>query len=364
MCRRSSRSSRTDARRPRWRPAVPALLACVLALAAFSAPAPTPAWADTAPDEAFRPQIRLSPDGKTASMTLDVLTYNIEGVPRRGGRKRRLREIGERLEALRQAGTAPDIVLFQEMFSDAAASAVRSAGYPSLATGPTRRQRRTLPAWGDRPGHKWRRGELGLRLVGSGLAIASAYPIVRSASEPFSGRACAGFDCLANKGALFASVRIPGAPGELGVFNTHMNAQGASRVPARRHLPVHHAQVRELSDFMERERAGDEPVILGGDFNMRGSEARFEVFQASQPLELVHQYCLAGGGCEVRMSWDGDEPWMDTQDLQLFQSGARMTIRPLRVEAMFDGRPDGPALSDHDGFRVVYELSWPVRSAR
>lgn len=51
---------------------------------------------------------------------------------------------------------------------------------------------------------------------------------------------------------------------------------------------------------------------------------------------------------------------METQDLQLFRSGSQMTIRPVRVEAMFDGEENGPQLSDHDGVRVVYEISWPV----
>jgi endonuclease/exonuclease/phosphatase family metal-dependent hydrolase len=293
-----------------------------------------------------------------------VLTYNVEGVPRRAGRKRQLREIGARLDALRQAGDGPDIILVQEMFSRSARAGVRRAGYPNLVTGPSRTQRRTLPAHGERKGHKWRKGEWGLRFVGSGLAIASVYPIVDHASEPFSRRACAGLDCLSNKGTLFARVSIPGVPDSLEVFNTHMNAQGASGVRRRRHTQVHHAQVRELADFMAQRRDPQRPVILGGDFNMRNSETRFEAFHASQPLELVHQHCLEiPGRCDVEMSWDGDAPWMDTQDLQLFRSGARVRIRPVRVSAMFDGRPDSPALSDHDGFRVVYELSWSVGAA-
>ena len=60
------------------------------------------------------------------------------------------------------------------------------------------------------------------------------------------------------------------------------------------------------------------------------------------------------------MSWDGDAPWMDTQDLQLFAPGREVTVRPVRVEAMFDGSEGSPRLSDHDGFRVVYEIAWPV----
>lgn len=321
---------------------------------------PVAAAPDSSP-QGRRPDIWLSPDGKTASITLDVLTYNIEGVPRRAGRARQLREIGARLDALRKSEDGPDIVLFQELFSSAARAGVERAAYPALVAGPSRTQRRTLPAWGDRRGHKWRKGEWGLHLVGSGLAISSVYPIVEHASEPFSRRACAGLDCLSNKGALFASVSIPGVPDGLDVFNTHMNAQGASRVPSRRHMPVHRAQVRELSDFMTQRHDPRRPVILGGDFNMRRSELRFETFQSSQPLQLVHQYCREEAGlCEVEMSWDGDAPWLDTQDLQLFRSGARVDIRPVHAAAMFDGRPDSPALSDHDGFRVVYRLSWSL----
>ena len=41
--------------------------------------------------------------------------------------------------------------------------------------------------------------------------------------------------------------------------------------------------------------------------------------------------------------------------------GDTVSVRPLRVEAMFDGGESGPELSDHDGFLVTYELSWPRR---
>jgi hypothetical protein len=54
---------------------------------------------------------------------------------------------------------------------------------------------------------------------------------------------------------------------------------------------------------------------------------------------------------------------MDTQDLQLFSSGEIVTVRPIRVEAVFDGSPGSPRLSDHDGFRVTYRLSWPAEAS-
>lgn len=307
-------------------------------------------------------EIRTSPDGRTASTTLDVLTYNLEGVPRRKGRKAELREIGELLNALRKSGEGPDVILFQERFRKSARKAVAAAGYAAVVAGPSRTQRRTLPRWGERRGHKLRRGEWGLKLASSGLAIASAYPIEDPVSEPYSNRACAGLDCLSNKGALTASLRIPGVPEPLQVFNTHMNAQRASRVGQARFTAAHHAQVRELADFIAAEHNPQRPVILGGDFNMRHSEVRYELFKASQPFQLVHQACqVKGSGCKVEMSWDGDAPWLDTQDLQLFGDGAQVKVRPVRVRAIFDGRADSPRLSDHDGFLVTYELSWPAR---
>jgi hypothetical protein len=63
------------------------------------------------------------------------------------------------------------------------------------------------------------------------------------------------------------------------------------------------------------------------------------------------------------MSWDGDAPWLDTQDLQGFDNGALVAVRPLRVEAKFDGPSTGGKLSDHDGYEVTYRLSWPRDSS-
>lgn len=342
--------------------ALPALL---LASAMLGGCASLPAPRTHACAQSERPETRLSADGRTASTTLDVLTYNIEGLPwpARSGRSAQLREIGETLRRLREAGNAPDVVLFQEMFSGPAVKAVTGADYPALAAGPARKQRSVYKAEAELPGRaKPRKGEIGLRFMTSGLAIASRYPIEASASDPFSRSTCAGFDCLANKGVLFARIAMPGVPVPIDVFNTHMNAQSASGVKPERHLASHNAQAVELVRFARSTWDRRNPIVFGGDFNMKHAPERYEVFRRLQPLALVHEYCLPEGQCDVKMSWDGDAPWLDTQDLQLFAPGLNASIRPVRVEAMFDGRPESPALSDHDGFRVVYEISWDVET--
>lgn len=316
-------------------------------------------------DQASSPAISIEADGR-AHMRLDVMTYNIEGLhwPARRGREAELEQIGERLAELRQAGEAPDVIVFQEMFSHAARRAVRSAGYPAEVAGPSLWKRRSLPSDGRVPGRRdWREGELGVRLASGGLAIVSRYPLVAYRAEPFSHRACAGLDCLSNKGALFARIAVPGAPDPIDVFDSHMNSRHASHAPPERTLAAHHLEARELADFIDRERDPADPAILGGDFNVRRSAARFEVLEPLEPLTLVHRYCLdAAHGCDVRLGWTDDTPWLDTEDLQFFRPGQRVDIRPVRVESMFDGAADGPVLSDHVGLRVVYDVSWAVPS--
>lgn len=305
--------------------------------------------------------------GKVASTTFDVLTFNIEGLgwPARKNRAPSLARIGALLADLNKRGQAPDVILLQEAFSQAAVDAVDRAGYPNSVWGPSRTQRKRLPADARMPGpFRWTKGETGFHLVSSGLAILSRYPIVADASEPFGKHRCAGFDCLSNKGIQHARIVIPGVPHPIDLYNTHLNAQGASRVPARRSGAAHAMQVASIARFIAATRADGSASIVGGDFNMRGSAKRMRRFEAQiGDLTLVHHYCAAPAGrCAVAVSWDGDAPWMDTEDLQLFGNGRLVRVEPVAVEAMFDGSTGSPQLSDHDGFRVRYRLSWPQRA--
>ena len=297
---------------------------------------------------------------------LDVLVYNIEGLqwPARRGRAKSLAQIGEHLRALRSAGGAPDVVLFQEAFSPAAIRAVRRTGYPEIVRGPSRKARSVYKADTKLPGRsKPLKGELGVRLLSSGLVIASRFPVLETASDAFSRTNCAGFDCLSNKGVLLARISVPGLPEPIDIITTHMNARRASKVSTKRNFAAHQAQTHEIAEFLRSESRSDRAMIFGGDFNMRRSPERYDAFRARNPLTLVHEHCLRVTTCRIVSSWDGDQPWMDTQDLQFFANGENVRITPLEVNAMFDGSPDSPRLSDHDGFRVVYRLEWTGTAA-
>src|SRR5262249_49907723 len=148
---------------------------------------------------------------------------------------------------------------------------------------------------------------------------------------------CAGYDCLASKGVMLATISIPGVPVPVQVLNTHLNSRGASGMPATRTLYAHKRQIDEISLFLKQHLQPGQPFIDGGDFNTRKSPDRFNHKIAQIPGTVVHMYCLkTRGACDVRMSWDGDAPWLDTQDLQGFASGTAVRVRPIRVEAMFD----------------------------
>ncbi|MEE4452806.1 endonuclease/exonuclease/phosphatase family protein [Novosphingobium resinovorum] len=312
--------------------------------------------------QALAPTVERAPDGVTRSTTLSVLTYNVEGLgwPARSGRADDLNRIGAHLAALRATCKAPDVVMFQEVFSGAAKKAILATGYPAIVHGPRRTTRHATLFTDKLPGRaKIGRGELGMKLTGSGLVIASSYPVLFTRDEAYGRRSCAGIDCLANKGIMLARISIPGVPAPIDLFDTHMNSRGASKAPLPRNLEAHARQAVEASAFIDRNHDDSYPIVFGGDFNMRHSAGRWENFTRYQPMELVHRACMAPqSGCDVRMSWDGDEPWVDTQDLQFFEGGDKVAITPIRVEALFDGGPAGPVLSDHDGFLVTYRLTW------
>jgi len=308
-------------------------------------------------------EIRIDPETGRHSLELDVLTYNVEGLPWpvRSGRRAALARIGSELGAMRDQGRAPHIVLIQEGFISATGELIAASGYANAVAGPDRRHRAPpSPEISDpkfRTAGRRARGERLGKWLHSGLYLLSDYPIIEHHVWPF--RHCAGFDCLANKGVLFARLDIPGLPAPLQVFNLHLNSRRASGEKLRRTNPAHRLQLDELDHFLDRVHRPSEPMVFGGDFNTRRSQERFGYLEARHPFPIVRHYCsVIVDDCEILISFDGDEPWLDTQDLIGFDSSEQVDVRPIRIEAMFDAPANGTTLSDHDGYLVRFRLSW------
>lgn len=290
------------------------------------------------------------------------MTYNVEGLPWpvRKGRGSALKRIGHELAALRSKGEEPDVVLIQEGFRDEIWDLVDDSGYPYVARGPRRGQRDanvlTKNQAADFRRVRYRGKGEGLGKWGSsGLWVLSNHPIETVMTHAY--RYCAGLDCLANKGAMLVSVRAPGLPAPVEIADTHLNSRAASGVPRRRSNQAHHLQADELKQFLRAGRTPGAPLIVGGDFNVMKAAERYDYVMADYPFEVVSQWChKRPGACDTKLSYDGDAPWLDTQDLIGFLDGDQVRVTPAAVEAAFDGAAQ-PALSDHDGYKVTFWLT-------
>ena len=304
-----------------------------------------------------------APVARTASAEVSVLTYNIRGLPWpiATGRHAALKKIGRELAALRAEGRQPDIVLIQEGFRGEVADLVKASGYRYWAQGPTRSERPRDAPPADARGFKralYRAsGEGWGKFTSAGLHVLSDAPITDVSDIVY--RYCAGLDCLANKGAMLARVALPGVPGEVDVVNTHLNSKRASRAPLKRSLEAHNLQVEELLTFINSHRAAGAPLLVGGDFNVKGSAARYDHLADARPYKVVSEFCSApASACDGQTPQHGAEPWLRSQDLQGFEAAPAVDVRPIRVDTVFGRNASGFRLSDHDGYLVRYRLTW------
>lgn len=297
------------------------------------------------------------------SVELTVLTYNVRGLPWpiATGRAKALKKIGAELAAMRKEGRQPDVVLIQEGFRSEVANLVKASGYRYWAQGPTRGERAAKKAPED--GRHYRRvryvrfGEGWGKFTSAGLHVLTDEPIVEVRNAPY--RYCAGFDCLANKGAMLVRLAPSDLPQDLDIINTHMNSRGASRVPVKRSLRAHNLQTEELNAFITNHWKAEAPLLIGGDFNVRNAPERYEYQAAERPYVVVSEFCNhPSNPCEGQPPVDGEQPWLRSQDLQAFASDGAVSVRPVRVEKVFGPQPGRRRLSDHDGYLVGYRFSW------
>ena len=336
------------------------LEAIALVATVAAAPTPVPQAAETLP----------APAVQTASTEISVLTYNVKGLPWpfATGRASALREIGRELAALRAEGRQPDIVLIQEGFRGEVADLVKASGYRYWAQGPTRSDRVRAGAppadgHGFRSRRDFRVGEGWGKFANAGLHVLSDAPITDVADVAY--RYCAGFDCLANKGAMLARIALPQVPGEIDVVNTHLNSKRASRASLKRSLQAHNLQVEELLTFIGAHRSAGAPLLVGGDFNVKGSAARYDHLADARPYKVVSEFCSApASACEGQAAQQGAEPWLRSQDLQGFEAAPAVDVRPIRVDTIFARDSSGAGLSDHDGYLVRYRLTWSPTAAQ
>ena len=300
---------------------------------------------------------------------LSVMTYNVKGLPWpiAMGRDEALDRIAERLVAMRRADRQPHIILLQETFSAEAASLATRAGYRHVAKGP-QASLRTPAAVEDGDGQylqqaRWDRGEHVGKPLDSGLMILSDYPIVGAERMAFPDVACAGFDCLANKGVLMAHLDVPGM-GRVSIVNAHLNARKAAMVPVARSQRAYSRQVGLMAGFVARHVPRGQTLILGGDMNIgkdgERQRAFFDAFaRAGLPfvtagLSGARQALDQGLLANSATRHDLIGAVRHGKDWLFARSGDGAALPVLAAETPFGTEAQGEPLSDHVGYAIHY----------
>jgi len=307
-----------------------------------------------------------------ADARLSVMTYNVEGLPWpvRFGRDEALGRIATRLRELRAAGRQPHVVMLQEAFSDGARRVGTEAGYRYIAYGPDSDDAGAAPRLAEQiafaKSSSLLSGERLGKLVGSGLQIMSDYPILAVRHMVFPSYACAGFDCLANKGAVMALIAVPGIASPVAVVDTHLNSRAASGVDRGRSLIAYRAQVDALGRFLQDNIAPHASLIVAGDFNMGKDKSRKAIMAASarrwwngaadaENWDSLHRCAAEEAACAATLSPDSRYSLRKSKDLQITSAGLSSTIRPRGISVPFGHESDGTMLSDHVGYIVYYD---------
>ncbi|KQN28358.1 hypothetical protein ASF00_10935 [Sphingomonas sp. Leaf34] len=305
----------------------------------------------------------VSPAATPAARAVTLMTYNVHGLPWPivEDRSSALQAIGDQLKIMRDRHVQPGIVAVQEAFVPEAKAIGRTAGYRYVAFGPAE------DADGARaPGDGGFVAD-GSRLVGerlgkhvdSGLAIFSDYPIV--AVRRMAYPVCAGYDCLANKGALAALIAVPGIATPILVIDTHLNSNGASGAANTRAIYAYRRQLDLLSNFIAALGAGDRPVLVAGDFNVGRDLARrahfdLRMFGGSDLLQAAAVTCSTAPACPVAQPLAMAESLGRAKDWLMYRASPTIAITPIALAAPFGRRADGSMLSDHIGIVAQYRI--------
>ncbi len=298
-----------------------------------------------------------SASGET--VTLRVLSYNVNDLPWPVGKKRKkqLKYIGNELAQRRLDGTAPDVVVLQEAFTDRSKKLIEKAGYPYVIKGPGRRKDKgsTEQAGGKIRMKAENRGTTSKAYVGSGLYVLSRYPIIDTKYELF-GHYCTGGDCMANKAIILVRVQLPGMAAPLDIITSHMDANSKSKGSPKKRLKAHKKQTRIIKGFLDRYN-GSRSAIFAGDLNVK-NDARYANFVQTLPVVNAGQLCVeTPARCETGDNATPDSLWRSTNDQHFIIEGSDYRIVPVFMERNYDQKYKGKRLSDHLGFEAVYQIT-------
>ena len=263
------------------------------------------------------PYVRAEPQRAARSGQIDVLTFNVAGLP-------------EGLSNVHPQQTLPvvggllnkfDVVLVQEDYA-----------YPQLL-----RERLSLPYRSA----AFVRGEA--LHFGDGLSLFSRLPMRDVQRAPWS--KCHGvvdsyFDCLTPKGLARSQLQL--APSvSVDVYNVHLDAG-----PSKEDVAARRSQLQQLADLIKNASHG-RALLLGGDFNL--TPAELPQFRSQLAALQISDACD-----ELRC------PQGFRIDRVLYRSSVSVSLKPRlwRIPAGFRDAAGG-RLSDHEPVSVTF--NWAAK---
>ena len=242
---------------------------------------------------------------------LNVVSYNIQARPLLDNASAKVSGIGKRL-------TEFDLVGIQELF-------VGSSGFASGAAGMNFR-------YFEPKSHM-------CKIVNSGLAILSKYPVECTAQEYFEEEGSFQ-NVLASKGIFMARIRIAGRI--LDFYTTHLAAGREKDSGAARK-----AQSEQILSFIQKNSPPEHAVILTGDFNWKLKKLKlFEQLGLQNPAKQLK--------CEKNTRIDHI----------FYRSGKTLQFTPLQwnvLQKTFE-KPNGDPFSDHDPVQAIFQIRFPEPS--
>jgi endonuclease/exonuclease/phosphatase family metal-dependent hydrolase len=272
-----------------------------------------------------------------SSQELRVLTYNTHGMSSwiaGDDPQRRLPIISELLNGY-------DVVLLQEDFA-----------YPELLAS---HAKHPVIERGNPPAELWKRW-LPI-FAGSGLTTFSQLPlpddnaVTGEALQACSGWLSGANDCWASKGFLRLRLRLDGGE-KIDVYNLHLDAGQSEEDRAARRAQLERLRIRIA------ELSFDGALIIGGDFNLRASNAD----DASLLENFRSELRLLDSG--ARRLDDG--PFEAQIDYLLYRDGGQTKLELVEAGPATEFETEGVPLSDHPAlfahFRVTAAKGRPARA--
>jgi len=274
---------------------------------------------------------------RSEEFTFRLMNYNVKGLPLPWLKhKARYQRIGKALNTLRGQNLFPDVINLEEAIHGQTEEIRKAAALPFYAKGPLGK---------------------GLRTSG-GLKTLSRFEIV--AAKEYVYDRCGSYDCLARKGVLMTTIKVPGLPTLIDIYATHTQAgpTGDPFISRETCDGIRDRQVSQMADFILETHNAEHLLFVVGDFNFRQSDELYWFFVDYLYLKHSAQECSMIYKCAGAANPKEDWERMIDHQFYISTNHRGISVTPIYFDRHFSDPTGGKKLSDHRATLVQYKIEW------